>query len=66
MIELKPENRPVNPFSKIHLIQIRLNQEEFGILKQKAALYAGANMSRWLRAAIRNYKPRKNDLKSVD
>ena len=41
---------------------IRLTEKEFNELKQKATLYAGGNVSYYIRAAIRKFRPSPKDL----
>jgi len=60
--QLKKEPKPENPFDRIKKVQFRLTHKDYAVLKQKAALYTEGNVSHWIRAALKNYRPRKSEL----
>lgn len=61
-VQLKKENKPPSKFDRTRTVQFRLSEEDYGVLKQKAALYTAGNTSHWIRAALKNYRPKRSDL----
>lgn len=57
---LKSEVEPKN-----FKVQVRLSKQEFAVLQNKAALFTEGNVSQWIRAALKNYMPKKTDLEPV-
>ncbi len=61
-IRLKKIPKTKNPNDMNRKIYFRLSNHDYGVLKQKAALYTEGNLSHWIRAALKNYRPRKSEL----
>ena len=46
-------------------VNIRISPDDQEIMWEKADAFTAGNLSEWIRAAARNYTPRKRDLKEV-
>jgi hypothetical protein len=56
MIRLKKYEQAKGQKSRV--LQFRLSKQDYGRLKQKAALYTEGNVSEWIRAAVTDYIPK--------
>ena len=56
------EDKKSNPYSKRNIIALRLSDEDFKIVVEKASLYTRDNLSQWIRYAATRMEPKKKDL----
>lgn len=48
------------------LMNFKVSKAEIKTIEANALLFAGGNVSAWLRYAAMNYKPKKGELKNVE
>lgn len=53
------EEKKKNPHAKRTVLQVRVDNDELQIAFTKAQLYAGGDMSKFLRLAIKGFRPYK-------
>lgn len=51
------EQKKLNPYTKRNIIQARVDNEDFQIITEKAFVYCGGDISKFVRLACLNYRP---------
>ncbi len=53
------EKKPKNPHDKIRFLHVRYSHGHIKTIVQMANKYTGGNLSKWIRIASLNYKPKR-------